>query len=292
MNQSASKKGYLYLLLTFVLWGSLYVVSKYVLNHLPVFTVSFFRFLLAFAFLTLIDRHPKKKLEKRHFPYVLLIGFGGYFIAVGAQLMGTKYAGASTASLLNSMNPVTMTLFGALLLHEKLNIRKVIGLLLSIFGVFAILGGGLQGSGTAGIFLSLFSVLLWSYISVMARKITQQYEPLYISRLACQVAAVCYLPAAIIESGIQKVPVFYILTHEASCTLSLLYMGVLCTGVAYTLWNKSLSLLDAGICSAFYPIQPAISTFLGILLLGEAISAGFVVGSVLIVCGVLISLLF
>ena len=81
------------------------------------------------------------------------------------------------------------------------------------------------------------------------------------------------------------------LGSDPSCTLSLLYMGVVCTGVAYTLWNKSLSVLDAGVCSAFYPIQPAVSTLLGILLLGESITTGFVIGSVLIVCGVLISLI-
>ena len=33
----ARKKGYIYLILTFTLWGSLYVVSKFVLGRLPAF---------------------------------------------------------------------------------------------------------------------------------------------------------------------------------------------------------------------------------------------------------------
>ena len=285
-----ASKAYGCLLLTFILWGSLYVVSKYVLGKLPAFTISFFRFALAFAALSLLDRRPGKSLDKRHIPYILLIGVGGYFIAVGAQLLGTKYAGASTASLLNSMNPVTMSLFGALVLHEQLTVRKVIGIALSILGVFAILGGGLKGSGMAGILLSLFSVLLWSFVSVMTRKVTRIYAPLHISRLACGVAALCYLPTAIIENSMVQAPIFHTLTHDPSCTLSLLYMGVICTGIAYTLWNQSLSILDASVCSSFYPIQPAISTLLGILLLGETLSVRFLIGSALIVCGVLISL--
>ena len=91
-NQSArsASTAYVYLFITFVLWGSLYVVSKYVLGKLPAFTISFCRFLLAFLFLTLVDRlagktssgGKKKKLEPGHFRYVILIGFGGYFIAV------------------------------------------------------------------------------------------------------------------------------------------------------------------------------------------------------------------
>ena len=108
-NSGSVHTAYVYLLLTFFLWGSLYVVSKFVLGKLPPFTLAFVRFLLAFAALSVIDMHPQKKLDRKHYPYVLLIGFGGYFISVGAQLLGTKYAGASVASLLNSMNPVTMT---------------------------------------------------------------------------------------------------------------------------------------------------------------------------------------
>ena len=46
---SMHSKAYLYLLLTFFLWGSLYVVSKFVLGKLPAFTLAFVRFLLAFA---------------------------------------------------------------------------------------------------------------------------------------------------------------------------------------------------------------------------------------------------
>ena len=290
-NTSGKRLSFAFLLLTFILWGSLYVVSKFVLGKLPPFTISFFRFLLAFISLSAVDRHPSRRLARKHFPYVLLIGFGGYFITVGAQLLGTKYAGASTASLINSMNPVTMTLFGFLILHEQMTIRKIIGILLSIFGVFVILGGGLQGAGTAGILLSLFAVFAWSFISVMTRKITKHYDPLHISRLACGVAAICYLPAAVIESSIGHVPVFHILSHDASCTLALLYMGVICTGVAYTLWNKSLSILDANVCASFYPIQPAVSTLLGILLLGETLSMNFLIGSALVVSGVLISLI-
>ena len=290
-NSGSVHTAYVYLLLTFFLWGSLYVVSKFVLGKLPPFTLAFVRFLLAFAALSVIDMHPQKKLDRKHYPYVLLIGFGGYFISVGAQLLGTKYAGASVASLLNSMNPVTMTLFGTLLLHERLTTRKVIGIILSIIGVFVILGGGFEGAGIKGILFSLFAVLGWSFISVMTRKITQQYDPLHISHLACGAAAIFYFPAAIAENAIASTNPFPALMGDPACLLSLLYMGIVCTGAAYTLWNKSLSMLDAGTCSAFYPVQPAVSALLGILFLGETLSIRFLAGAALIVCGVLISLL-
>ena len=153
------KKGYVFLIITFILWGSLYVVSKYVLGKMPTFTISFLRFVLAFLALSIITGKTEKKIEKQDYKYILLIGVAGYFIAVGAQLLGTKYAGASMASLINSMNPVTMTIFGAILLKEKLNMRKIAGIILAVAGVYAILGNGAK-TGAAGIILSIFSVIL------------------------------------------------------------------------------------------------------------------------------------
>lgn len=286
----STAQGYFFLLLTFTLWGSLYVVSKYTLGKLPPFTISFIRFILAFLFLFLLAPKPSKRLAREHVPYILCIGFAGYFIAIGAQLLGTKYAGASMASLLNSMNPVTMTIFGAIILHEKLTFRKNLGILLAIFGVYVILGGNTIDAALPGILLSLFSVITWSFVSVLVRKVTSQYDALYITRLGFGIAAVCYLPVTVGELLITKTPVISVLTQNPSCLLSLLYMALLCTGIAHLLWNKSLSILDVGVCSAFYPIQPMVSTLLGVLLLGEQVTWMFGLGSLLIVAGVLISL--
>lgn len=284
----ARKKGYIYLILTFTLWGSLYVVSKFVLGRLPAFTISFVRFLLAFLALTLIAGKSETRIEKRDYKYIVLIGCMGYFIAVGAQLLGTKYAGSAMASLLNSLNPVTMTIFAAVILHEKLTLRKAAGVLLALGGVYVIMGSGGDGGSLAGILLSLFSVLLWSAVSVITRRVTQKYDPLQITKYGAGAAALCYLPVCIWEitagGGLQNI------SADIPCVLSLLYMGIVCTGVAYLLWNKSLAVLEAGTCSAFYPIQPLVATLLGILFLGERVELSFAAGAVLIVAGVLISL--
>ena len=282
----SKKQGYIYLLLTFVLWGSLYVVSKYTLGKLPPFTISFIRFVIAFLTLCVLQGTTKKKMDRRDYKYVLLIGGAGYFIAVGAQLLGTKYAGASVASLINSLNPVTMTLFAMLLLGEAVALGKIAGICLALAGVYVILGTGRGEIGLNGILLSLFSVVLWSVVSVMTRKVTQKYEPLQITRNSAGVAAVLYLPVCLwevqAEGGIHP---------DLSCAAALAYMGILCTGIAYLLWNKSLSVLEAGTCSAFYPVQPLVSAGLGIIFLGEKVGMTFWTGAALIVAGVLVNLL-
>lgn len=284
-KKSSRATGYLCLLVTFTLWGSLYVVSKYVLGKMPTFTISFLRFTLAFLALTAFGKKDTVKIEKQDYKYILLIGAVGYFVAVGAQFLGTKYAGASMASLINSLNPVTMTLFGTLILHEAMTLRKVVGIVLALTGVYAIIGAGGADVSIPGVCLSLFSVLLWSFVSVMTRRLTKKYGSIKVTRYGAGIAAVCYLPVCLGEiAGGEPVQ------FDITCILSLLYMGVICTGVAYFLWNKSLSILEAGTCSAFYPVQPLVSTVLGVVLLHETVGLSFVMGAVLIVAGVLINL--
>lgn len=281
---------YLSLILTFALWGSLYVVSVFVLGKLPTFTISCIRFILAFILLSILTRTTQQRIARKDIPYFILLGAGGYFLAVGAQLIGTKLSGSAMASLINSMNPVTMTIFGAILFHEKLTRKKIIGICLAISGVYCILGSNAKNTGLSGILLSLFAVIAWSFVSVISKRVTGKYNSLYVTKVGTGIAALCYMPISIYEIIKGHGEALHVLSSDISCVLALCYMGFLCTGLAYQLWNQSLLKLEASTCSSFYPIQPMVSTFLGIICFNEVFTKGFIAGSLLIVAGVLFSL--
>lgn len=279
------KAGYIYLLLVFVIWGSLYVVSKIVLNKLPVLTVSFLRFLIAGSVMGIILwRKGPAKIQKQDFRYILLLGIVGYFLAAVAQLIGTQLAGATVASLVNSLNPVVVLFVAAAILKEKLNWQKIVGVVVSLIGVYLIIGGS-SGGALLGIVAALCSVVMWSLVTVIMRRIMQKYDPFQVTTYGIWVAAVVSLPVAIVEAVHTKN-----MTVDVPTVLGLLYMGIVCTGVAHFLWGKSLSLLPASICSMFYPIQPITAVLLGIVLLGEPMTVWIAVGGVLIIGGVLFSL--
>ena len=193
---------YLGLIIVFVLWGSLYVVSSVVLQYMPTFAVMFCRFAIAFAALSVIvkigsrkwnpdgtdSQGRKTRIDRQGWKYVILMGVLGYAIGVGIQLMGTRYAGSSMASLINSLNPVAISLMAVPILHEKLTGNKMAGILLAVFGVYLILGTG-GNINIPGIILSLVSVLLWSFVSVLTRQGLAKYNPLIITRDAIGTAA-------------------------------------------------------------------------------------------------------
>ena len=248
------KKSYVYLLTTFMLWGSLYVVSQFVLGKIPTFTVTMFRYLIAFIALSLISlKSEKEKIEKSDYKYFFIMGFIGYFISVDCQLLGTKIAGGSMASLINSLNPVIISVMAMIILNEKSEMNKIVGIVLSLAG-----------------------------------KISNKYSALTLTKVSMLIATVCNIPVSFLEVQVTH-PLIQV---DLGAVLGLVYMGVVCTAFTNILWNKSLSLLPANTCSAFYPIQTLTSSFLGVVVFHDVLTTSFVLGSAFIIVGVLISLLF
>lgn len=146
-------------------------------------------------------------------------------------------------------------------------------------GVVVIVGvdGTVDASGAL---LMLASVFLWSTASIIIRRVSERYDPMQIALIAI----LCALPFtggwSLIE--LQSAPCSFTLES----VLAMLYMGVLGTAVTHSLWNYSLRVMDASFCSMFYPMQPLVSSILGVLFLHEAVTPGFVIGALMICCGI------
>ncbi|NLL82463.1 MAG: EamA family transporter [Tissierellia bacterium] len=278
---------YLYLLITFTAWGSLYVVSKFVLGKVPTFTTSFIRSAIAAIVLNIALKQRKvAKISPEDYKYIFIIGFFGYFISMGTQFIGTKLTNASLASLINSMNPITITLLASLILKEKISPRNVISILVLLIGVRILIGDINDNVYIGGILFSLLSVFIWSLVSVLIRKVTRKYNPIQITAYGITMGAVFNLPVSMYE--IYTTPD---IEFDAGVIIATIYMGLVCTALAHLLWNKSLSMLDAGVCSLFYPIQPLVATLLGIIFLNEAINKNFIIGGLLIVGAVVFNII-
>lgn len=266
---------------TFVLWGSLYIVSKIALRDIPPVTLLALRYTVSIPalFLILKLRGALAPLKKENRGTVFAIGFTGYFASFCLQMLGINRLTGSVSSLLGAMNPIFIPILAAVFLKEKLTAAKVACVAVSMVGVVTIVGVG----GTVdvlGAALMLMSVFLWSTTSIIIRRISGRYDPMQVAMMAMIVA----LPFTLAWAGVelQSAPC----TFTASSVLAVLYMGLMGTAAAHTLWNTSLSLMDASFCSMFYPLQPLVSSILGVLILGERITPNFLAGGLIICCGI------
>lgn len=265
----------------FVLWGSQYVISKIALRTVPPVTLLALRYLVSVPalFIVLRLRHALTPIKKGDWPILFAIGFTGYFASFCLQMLGINRLTGSVSSLLGAMNPIFIPILAAFFLHERITPAKIACVALSMAGVVVIVGvdGTVDASGAL---LMLASVFLWSTASIIIRRVSGRYDPMQIALIAI----LCALPFtggwSFIE--LQSAPCSFTLES----VLAVLYMGVLGTAVTHSLWNYSLRVMDASFCSMFYPMQPLVSSILGVLFLHEAVTPGFVIGALMICCGI------
>lgn len=276
-----NKRRLIPLFAAFVLWGSQYVISKIALRTVPPVTLLALRYLVSVPalFIVLRLRHALTPIKKGDWPILFAIGFTGYFASFCLQMLGINRLTGSVSSLLGAMNPIFIPILAAFFLHERITPAKIACVALSMAGVVVIVGvdGTVDASGAL---LMLASVFLWSTASIIIRRVSGRYDPMQIALIAI----LCALPFtggwSLIE--LQSVPCSFTLES----VLAVLYMGVLGTAVTHSLWNYSLRVMDASFCSMFYPMQPLVSSILGVLFLHEAITPGFVIGALMICCGI------
>ena len=276
-----NKRHLIPLFAAFVLWGSQYVISKIALRTVPPVTLLALRYLVSVPalFIVLRLRHALTPVKKGDWPILFAIGFTGYFASFCLQMLGINRLTGSVSSLLGAMNPIFIPILAAFFLHERITPAKIACVALSMAGVVVIVGvdGTVDASGAL---LMLASVFLWSTASIIIRRVSGRYDPMQIALIAI----LCALPLtggwSLIE--LQSAPCSFTLES----VLAVLYMGVLGTAVTHSLWNYSLRVMDASFCSMFYPMQPLVSSILGVLFLHEAVTPGFVIGALMICCGI------
>ena len=276
-----NKRRLIPLFAAFVLWGSQYVISKIALRTVPPVTLLALRYLVSVPalFIVLRLRHALTPIKKGDWPILFAIGFTGYFASFCLQMLGIDRLTGSLSSLLGAMNPIFIPILAAFFLHERITPAKIACVALSMAGVVVIVGvdGTVDASGAL---LMLASVFLWSTASIIIRRVSGRYDPMQIALIAI----LCALPFtggwSLIE--LQSAPCSFTLES----VLAVLYMGVLGTAVTHSLWNYSLRVMDASFCSMFYPMQPLVSSILGVLFLHEAVTPGFVIGALMICCGI------
>ena len=269
------------LLGTFLCWGSLYVVSKLALETIPPVTVLALRYLVAIPalFLLLKVRGVLRPVRREHAGTLLAIGMLGYFLSFCLQMLGIDRLSGSVSSLLGAMNPIFIPILAAVFLGERITPAKVLCVAVSMTGVVVIVGVG----GTAdplGVLLMLSSVFLWSSASIIIRRLAGKYDPMQIAMMSI----ICAIPPTGVWAAmeLQSSPIALPLTS----LLAVLYMGTIGTAAPHSLWNYCLSRMDASFCSMFYLLQPLVASTLGVIFLGERITASYVIGALIISCGI------
>lgn len=279
--------GSLYLSIAASIWGGMYVVVKVVVDVVPPLELVWLRYVIAIVALFIIGVVTKQswRIKKKDWLVIFLIGLIGNTISIVTQEVGTMLSTAQTGAIITSTTPAFMVLFARVILKEKITVKKAVSILLATVGVGIIVGNAqIDPAHQLGGLSLLAAALTWSLMSVLVKRVPEQYSQIAVTGYAILIAIMLLTPVTV---GRLAELDFQAMMHP-SVWGGLLYLGIVSTACAFLLWNRGLQMLNASSGGLFFFFQPVVGTFLGWLLLGEQIGFSFWIGTLFIFAGILL----
>jgi len=271
-----------------LLWSSSWVLIKQGLEDIPALTFAGLRYVLATICLLPLAIRRGALRDLRHLPrreWAELIAFGLIFYTVtqGSQFLGLERLPAVTTSLLLSFSPVMVALLGIALLGEGITRAQWGGIALYLAGVLVYFYPvQIPAREVVGIAIVLVGVLSNAAGTVMGRGINRRrtLSPLAVTVASMGIGSVVMLAAGIVTQGM---PVLSVQNWAI-----IVWLAVVNTAVAFTLWNltqRTLSAIETSIINNTMLIQIAILAW---IFLGERLGARAILGLALAATGTLI----
>ncbi len=279
-------------MLTGLLFAGSFIAGKYTTVELGPLTTSLLRYVIALGVLGLFicrsDR-PTKSLTVACSDWgamVLLGLFGvvGYHYFFFTSL---RYTATANTAIINAFNPVLTGIMAALFIGERLTRRQYAGIVVALLGVLTLLTRGqittlLTLQLNRGDGLMLCAVLCWVVYSLIIKQLSQRYSGLTITFYAAVAGVGQLLVLASLERWWQ-----HLATLSLPSLLSILYMGVAASGIAYLLFNLSIQRVGpTRTASVVYSLVPIFVAALAWLFFREPLTVPMVASMGLILLGV------
>lgn len=296
MSKKNSLSGALFLISAAILWGSSFAATKVALKGFAPITLAAVRFLVASVVLFSYEFVRRGlgcqfKLNWFHgFKRLLVGGFVGVFLMFVMENYAIDIGTSSFVGVIMSSDIIFIAILSYLLLGERLHPMQFGGLILCVIGAI-----GAFASASDLSFISLENALLsgtltigasvcWAIYSIVLKSLDQ--TPLIKTAWTCLIGACALTITAVFVEGEKGIN-----NPELIEIVSLLYLGVLVSGVAYFFWAEGLHRVPAGIAGGYLSIAPIVAIGAGVIL-GENFSWLLVLSALVVVSGLLLMAFF
>lgn len=271
------------------IWGATGPIMKLTLQSVPIFSLAFIRFFCA-AIILLPFVFNKLHIARKDITLLLLTSLFGVTINIAFFFWGVTLTSALNAGIIISSAPIFTLVIAHYLLRERITQNLEIGAILGMAGIGLVIGKGVFSSGISispiGDILIIIATIAFVFYEIMSKKLFAAYNPFVISFYSFLIGAFSFLPTAFLEYSTNPAWIFHIKTSAVLGILYGIFFSSLC---AYSLWEWGLSKISASRVGFFLYIDPIVSTIVSLWLFSDTLSPFFVIGSILIFSGLILT---
>jgi drug/metabolite transporter (DMT)-like permease len=264
-----------------LIWGVPYLFIKVAVEDFSPSAVVFGRTALAALLLVPIaaGRGMLRPLLP-HWPWLLVFAgvevAGPFFLLTFAE----QRISSSLTGLLVAAVPLMGLVFGRLVgLADPIDARRLVGLLVGVLGVGVLVGLDLHADSWAAVVAVLLAAAGYAIGPIVADQRLAGLPSLGVSAVAMGVTAVAYLPFAVLTRPADLGAAL------ANSWWAIAVLGVICSALAFLVFFALIAEVGPTRATVITYVNPAVALLLGVLVLGEPLTLGLLVGFPLVLLG-------
>ena len=283
------KAGSLLIILAGIFWGSMGIFVRRLgeegFDSIQIVSIRVTLAAIIFALILALKDPSGFRIRLKDIPLFLGLGFGSILFFTVCYFTAIRMMSLSTAAILLYTSPVWIMLMSVLFFRERLNVRKILALVLSFAG--CVLVSGLSGGGltVTGLLIGLGSGIGYGLYSILGTVALKRYSPYAVTAYTFIFAAagslfICH-PGDMIGKITASESVGGLLLF---CLATALVTAVI-PFLAYTLGLRSVEASRAGILAT---VEPLVATLFGVMVFSERMTVASAMGVALILAAVII----
>lgn len=288
--------GHLAALITVLCWGCSFISSKILMDGAGMTPVEVFVYRFSIAYL-LILAFTLKSLKSRSWKDEIQFALCGvcsgtlYFLMENYALM---YTSTGNVSLLSSISPIFVAILLAIIFKTRMRKGEIIGSAVAFAGVALVIFSESISKGLGikinplGDLLSISCALSWAIYSIAVKNLIPYYTSLFITRKLFFYGLLTSIPLLLVQPEPLHLGILFNF-EEPHFMMNLLFLAVMCSSMAYLLWNESMKIIGPLATNNYIYLQPPVTMLAGCWLLGETIYPFGYIGCGLVLAGLVIA---
>lgn len=274
-------KGELYLFTTALIWGFAIFVQTTIADQIGSFTFNGIRYLVGAISLLPLLKFKRSNINNRKCIILgICLGFCLYMACNLQQIAMIYSSSVAKVGFITSLYIVLVPLLSYFIFKTKTSPIIIVAIVIAVIGLYMLCGASLTFE-LADILL-ISCAFFYAMQMVLIGGLAKDVNSVQLSFVQYVASGVMSLITAIFFEDIQMASII-------SCTGAILYIGIMSTGVAYTLQIMGQRYTSPAVASVILSFEAGVSALAGWIFLNQTLSTNEAIGCALMALAVILA---
>ncbi|MCQ2345006.1 MAG: DMT family transporter [Paludibacteraceae bacterium] len=276
-----------------IFWGTSYLFSEYALKVFPPATLVSIRLFIAALILGIIALCTGKivKIPWKTYRWFLLAAFCEPFVYFLCEAMALQRLSSMVTSVILSFIPLLTPLLTYYFLREKITVKSLVGIVISIVGVLmVIIEKGRFAVDFFGVVLLFVAMVAAVGYTLVIRMVPDEYNTLCVVFYMFCTALIFFIPTSLLTEW-DEISTLVALPSKELCDalLAIVALAITASCVAFLFYSYGVRVIGPNKASVFNNIQPAVTALFAWLLFDTPMTWVKVVGIAVLIFGMFVA---